>query len=185
MISAFVVFRVLQQFNNLTIKQFRMPIKILAGVVLIGILTLSGIIDFMVIKNDGKGAISWDEKVAWIVTNTPRDATFLNSSYLYHPASLAGRSIFLGWPYFAWSEGYESDRMRIMKTLYESRDPGVFCPILSQYSIEYVTVEEVKNDPNMPTIDLSYFQTNFQPAFTSHDSNYSIFRTIDLCPSSS
>lgn len=147
-------------------------------------LTLSGIIDFFVVANDTKGSvrdIPSDEVATWIAQNTPKDAVFLNSSYLYHPASIAGRPIFLGWPYFAWSAGYKENRMPVMNTLYETRDDRERCDLLKKRNISYVTAEEVKNDTNLPNIDLAYYLKTFSPIFTSRDNRYAIFTTGELC----
>ena len=157
-----------------------------AGVVLVVFLTLSGIIDFFVILKDTKGTLADvknDQTATWIAANTPKDAIFLNSSFLYHPASLAGRKIFLGWPYFAWSAGYDTykrnDEMRLM---YESKNPRVFCPLLAQYNISYITVEDTKGDPNLPTIDLTYFRDHYEPVFENTDGKLRIYQTTTLCP---
>ncbi len=165
------------------IVSLQTPLKTIVTATLIGVLTLSGVIDFFVIRNDVKGAVAdvaADERVEWIVKNTPRDAIFLNSSFLYHPASIAGRSIFLGWPYFAWSEGYRGNRNELMKTIYESRDPGIFCPILLKNNISYVTVEDTHGDPNLPSIDEAYFRGTFNALFQID--NYAIFSVADMCP---
>jgi len=155
-------------------------------VVLILFLTLSGIIDFLVIAGDTKGPlpdVGNNQTASWIATNTPKDALFLNSSFLYHPASLAGRKIFLGWPYFAWSAGYDTyGRMAEMRTMYESKDPKVFCPLLTKYGITYITVEDTKNDPNLPRIDTKYFESRAKPVFTDTERDTRIYITTDLCP---
>jgi len=148
-------------------------------------LTLSGIIDFFVVYNDHTIPIvdiPRNEIPTWISENIPKDAIVLNSSYLYHPASIAGRSIFLGWPYFPWSSGYKENRMPIMKEMYENKDPNVFCPLLKKYNISYITVEEVSDNPDLPTINPSYFQTIAIPVFSSTNGTYAIYTTASLCP---
>lgn len=159
----------------------------LRNYVLIGLfvlfLTLSGIIDFFAVINDPKGAVKdipADETATWILKNTPTDAVFLNSSFFYHPASIAGRKIYLGWPYFAWSEGYQGDRMQIMKTVYESQDPAIFCPILTKENISFVTVEDTHRDQNLPNIPVEYFAKTFRPDFQLNNT-YFIFSTRSLC----
>jgi len=155
-------------------------------VVLVVFLTLSGFIDFFVIVNDTKGPlpdVGNNKTATWIAANTPKDAVFLNSSFLYHPASLAGRKIFMGWPYFAWSAGYDTNaRMAEMKTMYESKDPDVFCPLLAKYNIGYLTVEDTKNDPNLPRIDTKYFESLANPVFTDTVQSFMIYTKTDLCP---
>ncbi|MDP1722656.1 MAG: hypothetical protein Q8L37_05590 [Candidatus Gottesmanbacteria bacterium] len=162
---------------------------------LVVFLTLSGFIDFFVVFNDAKGPLADvgsprfvveagnNQTASWIAANTPRDAVFLNSSFLYHPASLAGRKIFMGWPYFAWSAGYDTyKRNDEMKVMYESRDPAVFCPLLKQYNISYVTVEDTKGDPNLPAIDPTYFRDHYEPVFEQTDGALRIYQTTTLCP---
>jgi hypothetical protein len=147
-------------------------------------LTLSGIIDFFVVFNDAKGRVSdvpANETATWIAGNTPPDAIFLNSSYLYHPASIAGRAIFLGWPYFAWSAGYKQNRAPDMNTMYESHDPIQMCPVFATYHITYMTVEDVINDPNLPHIDLSYFLRTYTPVFLTSNKRLAIIATKDIC----
>jgi len=120
----------------------------------------------------------------WIRDNTPPSAVFLNSSYFFHPASIAGRKIFMGWPYFTWSAGYiSSDRYSVMKTVYESDNKSLFCPLLQENNISYITVEHINNDPNLPAIDVRYFTDNFTPVYSGvqDDRDYYIFSTSSLC----
>ncbi len=152
------------------------------------LLTLSGVIDFFVVSNDAKGTLSdipANQTATWIQKHTPTSAVFLNSSYLYNPASVAGKAVFLGWPYFAWSAGYKENRMPIMDTLYETRDTRARCELLKKYAISYITVENVKNDTNLPDIDLSYFLQEYSPVYTSKDKLYAIFSYEGLCGTSS
>ncbi len=155
----------------------------LVGIFLV-FLTLSGVIDLFVIANDTKGTVAdvnANEIAAWIAQNTPKDAIFLNSSYLYHPASIAGRRIFLGWPYFPWSAGYPENRMPIMDSMYETKNAQERCELLSRYRITHITVEDVPNDYNLPKIDLAFFMDTWKPAYVSSTGKYAIFTTGELC----
>jgi len=148
------------------------------------LLTLSGVIDFFAVVNDQKIPVidlPRNETAQWIVQNTPRDAVILNSSYLYNPISLAGRSIFLGWPYFPWSAGYTENRMTIMDTLYESKDPAIFCPLLAKYTISFVEVENVINHPDLPDIEPSYFRSLATPLFSLQNDAHMLYATESLC----
>jgi hypothetical protein len=157
--------------------------KLVGLVGLVGLL-FSGIIDFFPVYNDGYMAlrdIPKNEVATWIRDNTPPDAVFLNSSYFFHPASVAGRKVFQGWPYFTWSAGYKQNRLPIMNTLYETRNSEERCTLLANHHISYVTVEDIKDDPNLPTIDLNDFLTHYTPVFLSSNKRYAIFTTDALC----
>jgi len=180
MLSAYAL---IHMFNK--VKKLSLFIHILAywfiGL-LVFILIFSGIIDFFPVYNDGKMAlqdIPKNEAALWIRDNTPPNAVFLNSSYFFHPASMAGRKIFLGWPYFSWSAGYTEDRFQIMKKIYESNDPQIYCPILNKKNISFLTAENTHNDPNLPIIDPSYFSSLASPVFQYN--GFSIFSTASLC----
>jgi len=158
--------------------------KILA-LFLIFFLTLSGAIDFFPIKNDSLFAVDDAPKnpdIEWIKKNTPPQSVFLNSSYLYNPASLAGRKIFLGWPYFAWSAGYNTDkRGEIMKTIYENKNKKKTCQLLIENKIDYFTTENTKGDQNLPEIDIEFFQTNFKSKYLSIKDDFKIYEVKTNC----
>jgi len=109
-------------------------------------LTFSGIIDFFPIYNDPIGPLPdkpTNKMANWILHNTPPESIVLNSSFFYNPASLAGRKIFLGWPYFAWSAGYDTyKRMDQQKHVLEAPDTESLCLFLSRYNIDYILLEK-------------------------------------------
>lgn len=155
------------------------------SLIIIFFLTLSGIIDFFPIKNDSFLAINDAPKnpdVLWIKENTASKSVFLNSSFLYHPASLAGRKIFLGWPYFAWSTGYETEKQgKIMKEIYENNDKEDICRLLIGNKIDYFTTEDTKDDQNLPKIDPEFFQAIFKTAYSNQKNNFQIYEVKENC----
>jgi len=152
---------------------------------LIFFMVLSGIIDLFPIKNDFMLTISDapnNQDVEWILKNTPPDSIFLNSSYLYHPASLAGRKIFIGWPYFTWGIGYDADkRGRIFRQIYESKNKTQTCFLLRQNHINYFTVENTNNDINLPNIDVNYFKQNFDASYSNPQRLFLIYNVELNC----
>ncbi|PWU17804.1 MAG: hypothetical protein C5B49_08235 [Bdellovibrio sp.] len=154
-----------------------------AGLPIVLLMTLSGIVDVTAIVNDHAVAIAdveMNPAANWLLQNTQPNDVVLNSSYMYHPASLAGRKIFVGWSFFVFSAGYDfSSRARIAQTIYSSRSPDVFCPLLQQNRIAYLTVEDTSQDRNLPPIDHLYFSTHFTPEYS--DARMAIYATARLC----
>ena len=184
MISAYVIVNSIRSFQRRFHQWFICIFAYLFICILLIVMTLSGIIDFFVVLNDTQGSLTdipADKTATWIATNTPKRAIFLNSSYLYHPASLAGRPIFLGWPYFAWSAGYPINRMPLMDQMYNERNPQALCRELRKYSISYMTVEQVLNDKNLPNIDLAYYLRTYTPSYISGNRSYAIISTQTIC----
>jgi len=128
-------------------------------------MTLSGLFDIFPIINDRLIAITdvKNNQVAkYILENTPKNSVFLNSSYLYHPASLAGRKIMMGWPYFPWSAGYDTySRAEVMRDIYQSTSKSDVCQLLRKNNIDYLTIQDTQNFSDFPIINTSFFQENF------------------------
>jgi hypothetical protein len=141
-------------------------------------LTLSGVIDIFPIFNDYHMKIPdmpKNKTVNFIHTNTPKDAVFLNATFLYDPASLAGRKIFLGWPYFAWSAGYEtSQRHEVIRSIVASSDKTNACLRLFNENIDYV---EIQNPTQLEDVSINYsfFDENFIRIYFDEERTISIY----------
>ncbi len=145
---------------------------------LLFLLTLSGILDLFPILNDSRLEIKDypnDPSVSFILENTPRDSVFLNSSFLYDPASIAGRKIYLGWPYFSWSAGYDTtERHKLMNNMLSSSDKKSACSALLSENIDYL---EIKNPTDLEGVSINYnfFDQNFEKIFFIPSTKYSIY----------
>ena len=156
----------------------------LAAFSLIIPLVFTGIIDFFPIKNDRLITLVDipNNKVAnFILKNTPKDSVFLNSSYLSNPASLAGRKIFMGWPYFSWSAGYNTDqRQGQMQQMFNPGKKEFLCRDLEKYNIDYVETQKPIGLEGV-TVNYSFFEENFKPIFEDHVKKITIFSVEKSC----
>ncbi|EKD67550.1 MAG: hypothetical protein ACD_48C00343G0003 [uncultured bacterium] len=156
--------------------------KLVGSIALIGLI-FSGIIDFFPVYNDEVMTlqdIPANNVATWIKDNTPPDAIFLNSSYFFHPASIAGRKILLGWPYFSWSAGYNTDtRWSDMKTLYETTNPTLFCHLISKYHVSYISYQKPEVDNIHPNITM--LESQAEPVFTGQENTYFIYKLSTAC----
>ncbi len=146
-------------------------------------LIASGIIDFFAIYNKEPGGlpdIQNNPTAMWIYQNTPPDAVFLNSTWFYHPANMAGRFIFSGYSYFTWSYGYNKDAQeQILKSIYNAPDPVTACSILKSNNISYIEL-----NPGHDT----YFDVNpllydsiFTPEFIDPGNRIRIYNVDSIC----
>ena len=100
-----------------------------------------GIIDFFPIHNTGWSEVAYrnDALMDWLNKNTTPREIFLTDRFVNHPLLMAGRRVFYGWPYYAWSAGYDaSKRDRVYIELFESRDPWKLYRLLKENGIKYV-----------------------------------------------
>ena len=139
-------------------------------IILFFLLIFSGFIDFMVIKNDTKISlddIPKNQDASFISQHTkPRDI-ILNSTFLYHPATLAGRSIFYGYPYFIWSYGYDYiKREQIVLSIYRSKSKSEACEKLLTNKISYVELNDHPEGFIKPDFDFwnnAFISTYYNP----------------------
>ena len=147
-------------------------------------MTFSGIIDIFPIKNDvyveildGKN----NDVEQFITKNTPKNSVFLNTLYVYDPASLAGRKIFFGWPYFPWSAGYNTDqRHSLLDKILSSNDKETSCVLLKNEGIDYI---EISKQSQMNEIKINYglFENNFTPIYSSLEGDIKIYDVFASC----
>src|SRR3989344_1682938 len=153
--------------------------------ILIFFTVLSGIIDFFPIINDSYVTledIPNNKAALFIKQATPKNSVFLNSSFLYHPASIAGRKILMGWPYFPWSAGYNTDiRGKLMTRIYESKSKAEICGLLVQNNVDYFTIQDTSSDRDFPEIDLDFFNNNFTSDYS--DPKMAIINVYRNCSS--
>src|SRR6266496_525691 len=103
-----------------------------------------GVVDFFPIHNTGWSEVTYknDSLIDWLKKNTtPRDI-FLTDRFVNHPILMAGRRVFYGWPYYAWSAGYNaSNRDRVYTELFENKDPWKVYHLLKENGISYVAYD--------------------------------------------
>ena len=157
--------------------------KILVPICLL-LLTLSGIIEFFPVINDGhlnvrdfKNNASAD----FIAKNTPKNSVFLNSKFLYDNANIAGRRIYMGWPYFSWGAGYDTTkREKTMKRMLNPSSKGEACLLLTQEGIEFI---ETQSPADLLDYEINYtfFEENFVKVFSNPSDNVNIYAVSGSC----
>lgn len=172
-VTAYLLFLIIKKWRNFA----------LFGA-LIFFLTFSGIIDFFAIKNDSAVPytdIPANSTATWIAQNTPFDKVILNNTYLYHPASLAGRKIFLGWPYYPWTLGYDTaKRFAQLQAIFKEEDLPNLCHKLKAHNIAYFVYERLGMIPDI-RINPTVFNKYFPVVFTDNRTGTKIYQLDKVC----
>src|SRR4029077_10223027 len=120
-----------------------LPGKFVAAVLFLLVIP-GGIIDFFPIHNTGwgEGTYRKDQLLDWLKKNTTQRDIFLTDRFVNHPILMAGRRVFYGWAYYAWSAGYNaSNRDRVYTELFENKDPWKVYHLLKENGISYVAYD--------------------------------------------
>jgi len=146
-------------------------------------LTLGGVVDFFPVKNDifyRIPDIKSDPDSGFFYYHVPPRSTVLNTTWFYHPASMAGRFIYNGYPYFTWSFGYDQTvRENITKEIYASPSRRHACNLLLKEKISFI---ELSNHPE-GFLEPNYqmWESEFVPAYTNPKTGLKVFSTSANC----
>jgi len=141
-VNLFVAFA-LWRLWHLSLAGTTLPGKF-AAIVTTLLIIPGGLIDFFPIHNTGWSEVAYknDPLIDWLNKNTtPRDI-FLTDRFVNHPILMAGRRILYGWPYYAWSAGYNAGKYdRLYTELFEDKDPWKVYHLLKENGISYVAYD--------------------------------------------
>ncbi|MGH3781265.1 MAG: hypothetical protein ACRDRO_11745 [Pseudonocardiaceae bacterium] len=149
------------------------------------VLVLSGLLDFMTIKNDTQFAVFGDSQPAinWIEDNTSRDSVFLTAyDDVYTIPTLAGRSVYFG-GFSGWSDGMGYDimsRERRIASIYSAPDQVAACERMRGTGVDYIQVGDGETKPDrFPQRNPHLFPGNFVRVYS--DSHFSYYDARASC----
>lgn len=134
---------------GLLVKLWR-SIRILrpAVILLTVCLTITGIYDFVIIlRNNGPGhrvTINMESSVTeWLSDNLDTEDLLLTPEYSIHEVTMSGVMMYMGWPYYAWSAGYDTYyRAAQAVNIYTSEDPELVDTCVKKEGITHILFEE-------------------------------------------
>ena len=151
------------------------------AIVLTVILTATGAYDFVIIiRNNGKDhefVVDTESELGhYIKDNLTWDDLVLSGPDSVSNFTVSGCRMYCGWPYYAWSAGYDTDyRFETAKNIYTIDDEAELLGILREENINYVLYErgmyyddvEAREDVIADALSL---------VFESGDGNYRLYR---------
>lgn len=121
--------------------------RILAVILIIS-LTATGMYDFAVIlKGNGPGRrVSVDmnsDLTVWLEDHLGKNDLLLTPEYSMNEVTMSGVMLYYGWPYYAWSAGYDTNyRADRAVDAYTASDPETLKNVISQEKITYILFED-------------------------------------------
>ena len=143
---------------------------------LVVIIVAGGVIDLMPVKNQTviRVGMQGDRLFEWVRTETDRNAVFLTDLHVVHRIMLAGRRIYFGWPYYAWSAGYDvTQREGWYRELFADRSPRDVVERLQAAGIDYVAFDDGLRERGFAQrMNQEVFDRYLEPVFTDPDNRY-------------
>lgn len=113
------------------------------------LLTCTGVYDMLTIYNANKSTINIDTESSlteWLKENVKENELILVNQDSMTETSVSGVMMYNGWPYYAWSAGYDTDtRDSITNEIYAEKNPDNLKKSLKKEHIKYVIIDKHNN----------------------------------------
>ena len=101
----------------------------------------------MIVKGNGPGrrvAVNMNSDLtSWLAEHLDKNDLLLTPEYSMNDVTMSGVMIYCGWPYYAWSAGYDTNyRAAQAVTIYTTSDSETLKSTVNQEKITYILFEE-------------------------------------------
>lgn len=159
----------------------RRIIAIIIASILAVVMTVTGAVDIITLYNLDKRRIeinTSDPLLVWTANHTGPNEIFLTEPYCLHPILLAGRKIFHGWPYFAWSAGYDTGmRAKTVERIYGGRNIDEVKKLIEENRISYIVIENGNRNNSDYKLNEDLIKNNFELVYKNQAQKFAIYRT--------
>lgn len=155
--------------------------KVIA-VILAVVLSATGIYDFVVIlKANGPGhrvtVNTQSELTAWLEETLNKDDLLLTPEYSMNEVTMSGVMLYCGWPYYAWSAGYDTNyRAAQAVTIYTTSDSELLKRVTEQEKITYILFEEGSEFEQQPCRE-DVIAASYEKVYETRDGQIRIYQT--------
>ena len=145
-------------------------------------LTITGWVDLLTLFNMNKNNVTFnlnDPLTKWVKDNTKPKDVFLTDWSTLNAIQLGGRPIYFGWPYYAWSAGYDTDkRTEIWKRIYSTSDSNELLKTVHDAGINFILIDDAVRDSQEFKVNEKLINQTFTTVF-SDEKNHSLIFKVD------
>ena len=145
-------------------------------------LTLTGIYDYVIILRDNDSGhrvtVNMNSDLTdWLSDNLHKDDLLLTPEYTMNEVTMAGVMLYCGWPYYAWSAGYDTYyRAEQAVTIYTTDDQNVLKETVKQEKITYILFEDGMSFESLECRE-DIIRETYPLVYTSEDGRIRIYET--------
>lgn len=155
--------------------------RVVCGILCI-CLTLTGIYDYVIILRDNDSGhrvtVNMNSDLTdWLSENLHKDDLLLTPEYTMNEVTMAGVMLYCGWPYYAWSAGYDTYyRAEQAGTIYTTDDQNVLKETVKQEKITYILFEDGMSFESQECRE-DIIRETYPLVYTSEDGRIRIYET--------
>lgn len=147
-------------------------------------LTVTGIYDFVVILKDNDAGhrvgVAMDSSLTkWLAENLNSSDLILTPEYSMNEVTMAGVMMYCGWPYYAWSAGYDTNyRASVAVLIYTTPYAEEVKSLTQQEGIDYILFQEGMTFEEKTCREDAIAQA-YPLVYTSDDGRIRIYQTAE------
>ncbi len=157
-------------------------LKRAVAIVLLFVLTATGVYDLTTVvkRNENYLVFSYDDPVTnWIAENAICDDIFLTPYYSLNNVVMGGAMLYYGWPYYAWSAGYDTyARDYEVKKMYQASSVEELDALIQKNNIRYIIVDHDCRTSSEYTVREDVIEAAYETVF-EHDTDAWMVRIFD------
>ena len=153
-----------------------------AAAVLCICLSATGIYDYVIILRDNDSAhrmtVNMESSLTdWLSANLKKNDLLLTPEYTMNEVTMSGAMLYCGWPYYAWSAGYDTGyRAGQAVLIYTTDDPELLKAAVKQEKITYILFEEDMEFEQQECRE-DIIRETYPLVYTSEDGRIRIYET--------
>ena len=147
-------------------------------------LSATGIYDFaIIVKGNGPGrrvAVNMNSDLTkWLEENLEKNDLLLTPEYSMNEVTMSGAMLYCGWPYYAWSAGYDTNyRAAQAVTIYTTTDSEELKRVVKQEKITYILFEEGSEFEQQQCVEDTIAAT-YEKVYETEDGRIRIYKTSE------
>mgnify|MGYP007029434783 CR=1 FL=1 len=155
----------------------------IVAVLLAVCMTITGIYDFVVIiRNNGPGhrvSVNMNSDLTdWLEEHLTHEDLILTPEYSINEVTMSGVMMYMGWPYYAWSAGYDTNyRAAQAVTIYTTMDSEELKKVVKQERITYILFEEGSEFEQQCVEDR--IAATYEKVYETEDGRIRIYKTSE------
>ena len=145
-------------------------------------LSATGIYDYVIILRDNDSAhrmtVNMESSLTdWLSANLKKNDLLLTPEYTMNEVTMSGAMLYCGWPYYAWSAGYDTGyRAGQAVLIYTTDDPELLKATVKQEKITYILFEEDMEFEQQECRE-DIIRETYPLVYTSEDGRIRIYET--------
>ena len=115
----------------------------------------------------------------WLADNLDKDDLLLTPEYSMNEVTMSGVMLYCGWPYYAWSAGYDTNyRAAQAVTIYTTMDSEELKKVVKQERITYILFEEGSEFEQQQCVE-DTIAAIYEKVYETEDGRIRIYKTSE------